>query len=85
MVYQDGLYGAEVYVSVSTLLTRFFFKTNKLLCCVVLVFMLFNFIWCRAAILQLIEWLNQHLLPRQPTAMGKQTNATHDLFLAATF
>lgn len=78
VVYQDGLYGAEVYVSSCTFLTYFVFRIKVP---VVAVFMWLHVSPCRAATLQHTEWLNPHLLPRQRTVTGRQT-APHPVCLS---
>ena len=62
VVYQDGLYGTEVYVSHCTLPPSVIVKCCGFICVVLFL--------CREGILQLTEWLNQRLLPQRPTAMG---------------
>lgn len=68
VVYQDGLYGADVYVRKTlhtlSLLETWLAVTSWMLLCVC---------FLRVPILQLIEWPNLHLPLRQPTAIGRYT------------
>lgn len=68
VVYQDGLYGADVYVR----------KTPRTVSLprtwLAVTMWMFSFVCLlRVPILQLIEWPNLHPLPRQPTVMGRRT------------